>query len=541
MSPNPVPVSGAGFFLEHPAQGVEESAVEEKMSNWSHGYNVEGGYTFGFYREMSPGWLDYVAMLTGVQAPQGNARRYLELGCGQGFHLLTLAASNPDIEFVGIDFDPLHITHGQDLAVKSGLTNIRFLEADFAALAQGWPADLGTYDYVALHGIYTWISIPLRAAVTKCLGHAVKPVGLVYNGYNTQPGWLAGMALQHFLRKHRADTGLPPPQAIESGIGMMKRLAAADAALFKQQPGLVKLLETVEAVDRSYAVHEYLHEGSWHPLWHSEVAAELTAAKLSYIGSATLPECYLPGLLSRESQAVIAEARNPALQQDLIAACINQSFRRDVFQRGAVKHWPVDAQKQRNTQAFVLVAGAEEYQMNTSFGNVTGNKMAYDAIVALLRQGNHTLADIAALDVFRDRDISSVLQSITFFIHGGYAYPARPEADKTSAIRFNLAVANAVAAGAPYEHIACASIGSGIKADKVDFLMLAALDECDNQRVPELLASGFLARLNQLGIQLIKQQVVLTDPEAQRNEAIRQATLFIEKTLPAWERLGAWS
>lgn len=36
-------------------------------------------------------------------------------------------------------------------------------------------------------------------------------------------------------------------------------------------------------------------------------------------------------------------------------------------------------------------------------------------------------------------------------------------------------------------------------------------------------------------------QVVLTDPEAQRNEAIRQATLFIEKTLPAWERLGAWS
>ena len=221
------------------------------MSNWSHGYNVEGGYTFGFYREMSPCWLDYVAMLTGVQTPQGNARRYLELGCGQGCNLLTLAAANPDIEFVGIDFDPLHIAHGQNLAAKSELTNIRFLEADFAALAEDWPADLGTYDYVALHGIYTWISVPLRAAVVKCLGHAVKPGGLVYNGYNTQPGWLAGMALQHLLRKHRADTGLPPTQAIKSGIGMMKRLAAADAALFKQQPGLVKLLETVEAVDRS--------------------------------------------------------------------------------------------------------------------------------------------------------------------------------------------------------------------------------------------------------------------------------------------------
>lgn len=67
MSPNPVPVSGAGVFLEHPAQGVEESAEEEKMSNWSHGYNVESGYTFGFYREMSPVWLDYVARHKGVR------------------------------------------------------------------------------------------------------------------------------------------------------------------------------------------------------------------------------------------------------------------------------------------------------------------------------------------------------------------------------------------------------------------------------------------------------------------------------------------
>lgn len=511
------------------------------MSDWSHGYNVEHGYTYGYYREMSPVWLDYVCTLMGNRGPEGKGRRYLELGCGQGFNLLVLAAANPGIEYVGIDFDPLHIRHAQTLAAESGLQNAKFIEADFAELAQQWPADLGTYDYVALHGIYTWISVPLRAAVVKCLGHAVKPGGLVYNGYNSQPGWLAGMALQHLLRKHSIDTGLAPTQAITSGIDLMKRLAGADAGLFKQQPGLAKLLETVEAVDPSYAIHEYLHDRSWFPLWHSEVAEELTGAKLSYIGSATLPECYLPGLLSRESQAVIAEARNLALQQDLIAACINQSFRRDVFQRGEIKNWPLQAQHQRNNQAYILVAGAEEYQMNTSFGNVTGNKVAYDAIVSLLHKEKRTLADIAALDVFEDRDISSVLQSITFFLHGGYAYPACAEADTTSAVRFNRVVAHAVAAGAPYEHISCASIGSGIKVDKVDFLMLAALDDCGNQRVAELLAAGFLARLNRLGIHLMKQQVVLTDPEAQRNEAIRQATLFIEKTLPAWERLGAWN
>ena len=53
------------------------------MSTWSSGYNTDLGYTFGYYREISPEWLDYVALTKGVMPPTG-AWRYLELRFGQG-------------------------------------------------------------------------------------------------------------------------------------------------------------------------------------------------------------------------------------------------------------------------------------------------------------------------------------------------------------------------------------------------------------------------------------------------------------------------
>ena len=35
------------------------------MSDWSHGYNVSLGYTYGFYRELAPDWLDLCTRISG--------------------------------------------------------------------------------------------------------------------------------------------------------------------------------------------------------------------------------------------------------------------------------------------------------------------------------------------------------------------------------------------------------------------------------------------------------------------------------------------
>ena len=77
------------------------------MGDGAHGYNISTAYTSYFFREMAPDWLDFCSRANGFDAQRrGPSYRYLDLGCGQGFHLCVLAAANPEAQFVGIDFQP---------------------------------------------------------------------------------------------------------------------------------------------------------------------------------------------------------------------------------------------------------------------------------------------------------------------------------------------------------------------------------------------------------------------------------------------------
>jgi tRNA G46 methylase TrmB len=82
--------------------------------NWSKGYVVNQGYTYGYYHEISPLALTWASLIRGHITPL-NKFNYLELGCGQGMSLIINAANHPDSNFVGIDFMPDHIQHARDL------------------------------------------------------------------------------------------------------------------------------------------------------------------------------------------------------------------------------------------------------------------------------------------------------------------------------------------------------------------------------------------------------------------------------------------
>lgn len=172
------------------------------MADWSHGYNISSGYTYNFYRELAPAWIDFAVRLAGKKRAFAEKRRYLELGCGQGVGLALLAAANPEMEFVGIDFDPSHIAHATQLAVNANLSNVRFIEADFLQLAKNWPQDVGTFDEVVLHGILSWVAPAVRQAIVSCLAEAIRPGGIAYVSYNALPGWLSAFPLQHLLRRY---------------------------------------------------------------------------------------------------------------------------------------------------------------------------------------------------------------------------------------------------------------------------------------------------------------------------------------------------
>ena len=51
--------------------------------------------------------------------------------------------------------------------------------------------DLPEFDYIGLHGIWSWISDGNRAVIVDFIRRKLKVGGVLYISYNTQPGWAA--------------------------------------------------------------------------------------------------------------------------------------------------------------------------------------------------------------------------------------------------------------------------------------------------------------------------------------------------------------
>jgi len=480
------------------------------MTDWGRGYDVSVGYTYGFGREMAPAWLNLCAGLAGWSPPTGRRLRYLDLGCGQGVGLCLLAATNPEIEFVGVDFHPEHIGHATALADTAGLTNVRFVQADFVDLAGSWPADLGAFDYVVLHGILTWLSMIVRESVIACLGHATKPGALVYAGYNTQPGWLSTMPFQHVAHRISQAGEHRGREAIETSVAIFDRLRRGGAATFKILPGLGARVDSVKTKETSYLLAEYL--GEWHPTWHSELADELETVDLHYLGSATAAETLLPDVLPPPLRDTINDQSEPGLREDLQDFVINQSFRRDVFRRG-----------QADATGAPRVGGLFLHLLNTppdgpieikaAFGNIALQPQAFREVVTALRDGPKSIDELTRLPGMLQQGTTDAVRLLMLLVQAGTVVPGPAEGvGVDAAAALNTAIAKGATDSLPYEFVAAARLGSAIPADQLDLVFL----------------NRWIADRNVIAAALAADVADCS-----------RAEQFLTTTLPRWRQLGA--
>lgn len=512
------------------------------MTQWNHGYNTSMGYTYSFFRELAPSWID-LACLTRQVLPQAeHPFRYLELGCGQGVGLCALAALHPEAEFVGIDFNPLHIDHAARLAAAAGLQNIRFLEGDFLQLAHQWPLELGRFEYVALHGIYSWVSPDLRHALQRGLDHAATPGARVYVSYNTQPGWMTAMPMQHLLRRFDQAHALPPTQAITAGAQFIAKLLEASPSMARALPQLPAKLKGMEGKDPAYLVQEYLHD-NWHPLWASTVQGEMASAKLQFLGSATIVENYTQQFLTPKAKAVLAEVQSaPAMVEDLVDTFINQSFRRDLYTRGAHTGWTGEvtaAQAGLTFRAMPHWAGdVNELKFKTSFGEVSCKASFYGPLIELLKAKPMSYAELNATDALPKEDRNDLWMALLMLMHQGIITLYRDSGNVEVARRFNAAIAKAVSEGSPYKVLACAKAANGINVGQIDLIgvhaYLEGLTDIDKH------ARFVLDCLTRLGQRLAKQGVPIEDDKEALEMMRGLSAKLLETLLPAWQEMGAF-
>jgi len=110
--------------------------------------------------------------------------RVLEIGCGEGINLLSIAASAPRSHCVGFDLAETAIATGRATAAAAGLTNVELTVMDIL----NTPASLGEFDYIIAHGVYAWVPAPIREAMMRLIGRTLAPHGLALISYNAMPG-----------------------------------------------------------------------------------------------------------------------------------------------------------------------------------------------------------------------------------------------------------------------------------------------------------------------------------------------------------------
>lgn len=198
--------------------------------------------------ETEPDFLSALAKLHGFEAADAHAARVLELGCAQGGNLIPMAARYPASEFVGIDLSRVQVEEGQTFIKRAGLTNIRLLHGDIAAL----PDKLGEFDFIIAHGVYSWVPDFVREALLAVCRRLLKPQGIAYASFNVEAGWKLYVRIREALLQ-QDDASLSPMHRV-------MRAKETLAAMQDDDERLAKEIAYLKTASPSYLFHEYLSE-----------------------------------------------------------------------------------------------------------------------------------------------------------------------------------------------------------------------------------------------------------------------------------------
>jgi len=510
------------------------------MSSWTDGYVSDIQYTAGFYRELSPGYLSALLNVQGYRAPDPAATfTYCELACGQGFGTNILAASYPHGQFWGYDFNPAQIANATRLARNAGLSNITFGEESFESLVRSGRTDIPMFDYITLHGIYSWISAENRGYIIDFISRHLKPGGVVYVSYNCLPGWASVAPLQRLMREHAALHPGRSDRQVEGAMAFIDRLKEAGAGYFTVNPSLASRMDSMKNANRHYLAHEYLN-GYWFPLYHADVVRELDRAKLNFVASATVLDNIDTFSVPEAVRKVLADVTDPVLYQTVKDYTINQAFRKDVFVRGAAKLNRLEHDAALRALTFTSILRRQDHtlEFRTPLGNAAGAAAVYEPIFdAIADQTIVSLADLLQVPALKTQGLSGLVQAFQLMLSSAHIHPTLPRAVGSAAARFNRAVAEEIVAGTDYGVLAAPVIGTGLATGFVEACSIPAL--CDNPAISaEALRDIVWGNMARAGRRLIKDGKQVESAAENLAGLTEPVQRIIDARVPLWRKLG---
>ena len=383
------------------------------MTDWTYGYVADIGYTFGYYTELNPLRMRLAFLNAGLATPQVGAA--CELGFGQGMSANIHAASST-VQWWGTDFNPAQASFAQELAAVSR-AEARLYDQAFAEFCKR--GDLPDFDYIGLHGIWSWISDENRAVIVDFIARKLKVGGALYISYNTMPGWAAFAPMRNLMTEHAevmAAPGRGIVSRIDAAIDFAEKLLATNPNYARANPLAAERIKKIKDQNRHYLAHEYFNR-DWDPMPFADMARWLEPAKVNYACSAHYLDHVDAVNLSADQQAFLKDIPDPMFRETARDFMVNQQFRRDYWVKGPRRLSALTQSESLRREKFILVTPRADVSLKVSgsLGEATLQEPVYGPVLdALADHRAKTLAQVEQAVQAKSINFAQLLQANEF-------------------------------------------------------------------------------------------------------------------------------
>ncbi|PQV49188.1 putative methyltransferase family protein [Paraburkholderia sp. BL21I4N1] len=452
------------------------------MSEWDAGSINAITYTHGYCDELNPLRSRLPLLLSGF-VPQ-TVRTACELGFGHGISVNMHAAGSATPWF-GTDYNPSHADFARQLSGSAGSQAALFAESFSAFCARD---DLPQFDFIGMHGIWSWISDEDRALIADFIQRKLNVGGVVYVAYNTQPGWAAMLPVRELMHCHlqartRDSAPSSPAQAeahVVEAVDFVRRVLDTQPGYALVNPLVAERVDALRSENPRYLAHEYFNR-DWQPMSFSQVSASLTAAGLTYGCSADYRDHVDEINLNEAQRAMLAGIADTALRETVRDFCTNRSMRRDYWVKAPQMLDMASRQKALRAHRVMLALprASVVLKVRGALGEATLPESLYSPILdALASHRPTTLAEIESSVQGRAIPLPVIAKAVTLLTGAGVLLNVQDEGQielaRPLSERLNAAICEFALSQADVQFLASPVSGSGIATSRLAQLFLLA-------------------------------------------------------------------
>lgn len=282
------------------------------------------------FSQTHPSRLATIAHFHGMNPALPTKMRVLELGCGRGGNLIPMAAQYPGSRFLGIDLSGDSIRQANINAAELGLTNLAFEQRDILTVGE----EIGAFDYIIVHGVYSWVPDVVRERIVALFGALLAPQGIAYVSYNALPGCrLRDLARDVMLFAVRDIDD--PRERVRVARAALKEIAEASDPDSFHGAALRQRLKQIDEVPDNVLYHDDLNPGARAFALH-EVLSAAERNGLQFLAEASFPNLY--GAAKGPAQQMLDKMplEQMAVREQTLDLLIGRAFRETLLCRADI-------------------------------------------------------------------------------------------------------------------------------------------------------------------------------------------------------------